>query len=337
MSYDIELYVPRGADLTRFGTVRLDPLLRASVARLLGRPVPQASISLLLLAVSDEPPSLGTPTLMNLLPEYGFAAVFVKEHGRVIYRHPHPIDELIVQPLREALGKTHPEQPHWAFCLVGPGVPRRATFRHAPSVEGAVPVTPYGEGEAPPFRIRRVPEEPLPKAELADFGVQAEDVDRAAFAKVLVPRTLFDDLTRTRPLSSEVEEGGFLLGRVYEDRQLGDTYLLELTAALNAEHTGASLLHFTFTGDSFEAVKRTLQLSHPGERLLGWYHTHLFAASQEMGLSSIDLKLHFTTFRLPWQLAGLINLDGELRTLRFYVRRANQMILCPQWEIHERH
>mgnify|MGYP003425073453 CR=1 FL=1 len=42
------------------------------------------------------------------------------------------------------------------------------------------------------------------------------------------------------------------------------------------------------------------------------------------------------TFTIPWQLAGLINLDGEKRTLRFYVRQGNEMILCPYWVIDER-
>jgi JAB N-terminal domain len=335
MSYGIELYRAQAAEYELSETIPLDTVLRASLRRLLARPLDQASISLVLLRVPEDPYE-GNPTLINLLPEYGFAAVIVREHGRLVYRHPHPLEELIGQSLRERLIESDPSEISWAFCLVGPGVPKRGTSRPAPAVEGAVPITPYTEGEAPAFRIRRIPEPTPPAAGLEDFGVVAADGERAAFVKVLVPRALFDDLTKARSLSADVEEGGFLLGRVYQDRDSDETFLLEVTAALNAEFTGASLLHFTFTGDSFEAVKRTLQTSHPGERLLGWYHTHLFGATQEMGLSSIDLKLHFTTFRLPWQLAGLINLDENGRTLRFYVRKANEMALCPQWVIHER-
>ena len=54
------------------------------------------------------------------------------------------------------------------------------------------------------------------------------------------------------------------------------------------------------------------------------------------GLSSIDLQLHFSTFTIPWQLAGLINLGGADRTLRFYVRQGEEMAECPYWVIHER-
>jgi hypothetical protein len=67
--------------------------------------------------------------------------------------------------------------------------------------------------------------------------------------------------------------------------------------------------------------------------MLGWYHTHLFAATDDIGLSTIDFRLHFTTFRLPWQIAGLVNLDGQQRVLRFYVRQHDTMALCPQQAI----
>ena len=147
MSYEIELYLPQRTDMERFGTIPLNSVLRISGSAR-GCPVPHATIALLLLRVPDDPPPPGTPTLTNLLPEYGFARLIVEEQGRVIYRHPHPLEELIVQPLRTLLQESYPGEPHWAFCLVGPGVPKRGTFRPAPPVEGVVPVTPYQEGEA---------------------------------------------------------------------------------------------------------------------------------------------------------------------------------------------
>jgi hypothetical protein len=334
MNSEIELY--RGPDYVLFGRMPLGGVLRLGLERILGRPLEAPRILLLVRNVPDEAGAAGEPSVSYLFPDYGYATVQVEEHGRLVYRHPHPIDELVTRPLRELLRDTYPEETHWAFCLVGDGLPRPSVVRPEPPVRGVVEVTPYREGEAPPFRIRRVPEEPLPEAALADFGVTFAGTDGAAFAKVLVPRPLHHDLTAARPLSDQVEEGGFLIGRAYRDRDAAGTYLLEVTAALPAEHTGASLLHFTFTGDSFEAVKRALREAHPGKRLLGWYHTHLFAATEEMGLSSIDLRLHFTTFRQPWQLAGLVNLDGDRRTLRFYVRQQDTMALCPQWVTDER-
>lgn len=155
--------------------------------------------------------------------------------------------------------------------------------------------------------------------------------------KIVLSRSLYQDLCHQRPLSRKVEEGGFLIGKVYRDGDDEDTYLLEISNALTAQHTGASFLHLTFTGDSFVEVKRTLHQSHPEEQLLGWYHTHLFPATPSFGLSSIDDELHFSTFTKPWQIAGLINVDGNKRTLRFYVRQDNKMVLCPYWVTDERH
>ena len=90
------------------------------------------------------------------------------------------------------------------------------------------------------------------------------------------------------------------------------------------------------TGESFVEVKRKLREKSDKRRLLGWYHTHLFPATDDFGLSSIDYTLHFGTFTIPWQLAGLINIDGADRTLRFYRREAIEMLLCPYWVINER-
>ena len=194
---------------------------------------------------------------------------------------------------------------------------------------------PYGPNERPSFGFKRIPEPIPPSASLEDFNLIARGGDRNAFVKVLLHESVFEEFDHTRVFSNEVEQGGFLVGQVYQDREVNGTYLLEITAAINAEHTGASLLHFTYTGDSFSAFKQTLREQYPRQRLLGWYHTHLFPATKAMGLSSIDLQLHFTTFRLPWQLAALVNLDSpKRRTLRFYVRQSNIMILCPQWIIN---
>jgi hypothetical protein len=335
MSTEIELF--RGPGLTTLGRIPLDSVVRTALARILGRDTTGASVMLVLLEVAEADGLDGSPAVRNLMPEYGYAAVIVSVDGRVLYRHPHPLSELVAAPLQGMLNESMPEETQWGYCLVGPGVPRR-TVRPMPAVEGVVSIPLAQAGEAPsfPFRIRRVPDEPLPAARLADFGVAPGNGVDQAFVKVLVSRGVHAELMGNRTYSSSVEEGGFLVGRAYQDQDVEGTFLLEVTAALNAEYTGASLLHFTFTGDSFDAVKRSLRESHPGKRLLGWYHTHLFAASEEMGLSSVDVNLHFTTFRVPWQLAGLINLDGAHRTLRFYVRRENRMVLCPQWVIDER-
>jgi hypothetical protein len=330
MSSWIEIY--RGESLEQANNLPLAAVLRSALEPILGRSLAGARFTLQLYEVPDEPRLEGKPVVDNLLPEYGYANILVREHGVLSYRHPHTVRELIAQPLQAVLQEAFPDEPYWGFRIRGNGLPLTLA-RPAPLVRGVVTVGPYAAGETPTFGVRRVPEPPPPASALADFGVAAEGEQGAAFVKVLVHEQVARDLAELRAFSNEVEEGGFLIGRTFSDRDAADTFLVEVSGALAARHTGASLLHFTFTGDSFQAVKQALR-ERPDESLLGWYHTHLFPASAEMGLSSIDLRLHFTTFRKVWQLAGLVNLDGNgHRTLRFYVRQADTMALCPQWVI----
>jgi hypothetical protein len=43
-----------------------------------------------------------------------------------------------------------------------------------------------------------------------------------------------------------------------------------------------------------------------------------FPATPEFGLSTVDVRLHSSTFRRPWQIAALLNVTPELRVLRVY-------------------
>lgn len=333
MSFEVEIY--RCDDtLMRVESRPLEQVLHAALTPLLHRDLSRARYRLHLHQIPDAGRALERPRVENLLPELGYVTVMVLLDGAMIYRHPHPIHELIGRALHDELRSAHPdperlERMVWGYRIVGPGVPKLLT-RPTPRVESAVAVDPYAEGEGPGFRIRRVPDPEPPATSLADFGV---DGDHGGFVKVLVRKEIEHQLRDLHDFSDEVEEGGFLVGRVYGDARHDGTFLVEVTGALAARHTGASLLHFTFTGDSFQDVKRQLR-ERRGDVLLGWYHTHLFPASEEMGLSTVDLDLHFTTFRKPWQLAGLINMEpGGERTLRFYVRRDDDMALCPSWTV----
>ncbi|MCP4363866.1 MAG: hypothetical protein GY800_00985 [Planctomycetes bacterium] len=220
-----------------------------------------------------------------------------------------------------------------AFRISGPEI-SPLIHQSAPIPRFVTEITPYAAGEKPAFRIRPIPPEAPESARLADFAAVAPDpawgeqAGHTDFIKVLINPQVEEELLRLRPFSSQAEEGGFLLGQVHEDLEQPETFILSISAAVAAEQVGASFLHFTFTGDSFERIKQRLSQEHRDSRLLGWYHTHLFPATETIGLSSIDFRLHFTTFRIPWQVAGLLNLDGSGRILRFYVRRRDTMLLC---------
>jgi proteasome lid subunit RPN8/RPN11 len=137
--------------------------------------------------------------------------------------------------------------------------------------------------------------------------------------------------------SAQVEEGGFLIGHRFRDAADAQRDVVHVTDVIPAESTGASLLHFTFTGESFLLLSNLLASRARDEQILGWYHTHLFAATDAFGLSSIDLRLHASTFRRPWQLAALVNLGHDRQVLRIYRTEGGDgngdetMSLQPYW------
>ena len=344
MASYIRLYNREGHALSH--SLPLVSVVQTAMEAILEDNLTGTQINIVVYPVYLNPVLHGNPIIRNLSWQYGYARVSVSKNEKIIYQHPHTIEELISKPLQNLLRKAEPDGTYWGFYLDMPGVappplsvqPLDQVYvnntRKTPEVEGSALIAPYGENEKPAFGFQRIPDAPLPKVSLDDFEIISFSHDHRAFVKVLLHERLFEELNKNRDFSRELEEGGFLIGLAYEDSDNEGTYLLELTHAIEAEHTGASLLHFTYTGDSFSSFKQTLRREHPQERLLGWYHTHLFPATDAMGLSSIDLQLHYTTFRQPWQLAGLINMDSsDFRTIRFYVRQADLMIPCPQWII----
>lgn len=175
------------------------------------------------------------------------------------------------------------------------------------------------------------------------YPEEDEDEDEAAeraaaphepAVAIAVPDALVTTLVETFPFSEEIEEGGFLVGRVYQDSDRPGGYLVHVTAAIAAERTGASMIGFTFTGESFLRVSEQLAARGDGETLLGWYHTHLFPATRGSGLSSVDEELHRSTFRRPWQVAALVNISDGGRVLRFYHgTEAGELAQVPYWPV----
>ncbi|MFD7406734.1 hypothetical protein ACFV7R_29565 [Streptomyces sp. NPDC059866] len=182
--------------------------------------------------------------------------------------------------------------------------------------------------------VRPVPD-PLPRVRPALLGLP-ETVDGVT---VLLRSRAAEELA-TLPRSSRVEEGGFLVGRPMSvaDRQvtLGEPqpYLVEVHEIVPAQHTKATATRLTFTPDTFAALNERLAGAAPARRLLGWYHTHL-GVGPEPALSSVDVAMHTATFRVPWQVAAVVNLYDERRAVRFFARSATGLDACAHWIVDD--
>ena len=105
----------------------------------------------------------------------------------------------------------------------------------------------------------------------------------------------------------EVELGGVLLGRVV-DRLKQPT--IEVSAALPVETSDHSLVHFTFTADTWAQLHRERGEKYPDLDVVGWYHTH---PGLGVFFSADDVVVQTAAFVMPWHVALVfdpINKEG---------------------------
>lgn len=321
-AYDL-LQVIRDDGTPVTSAVPLALAVRPFLEGLLASSLANASIAAVALPAAAGPfPGEPVPRWPYRTPELGYVLLIVYLDRRVVYRHTHTVREA-VQPFLAGWPAADEAVAATGFAVWPEGVAPRLS----------PPVADAELSGAGFLRMRRIEDDPLPERTAAEFNgtlVSASNEPTDADIRVVMSLQLHERFVHTTAFSLEVESGGFLLGHAFRDAERPDGYLVEIVDAVPAEHSGASLLHFTFTGDSFSAIQQ--RIAGTTLKMVGWYHTHLFAATPRFGLSSIDVRMHHTTFRQPWQLAGLVNFEPDRstdRVLRFYGRMARSMALCP--------
>jgi len=128
----------------------------------------------------------------------------------------------------------------------------------------------------------------------------------------------YQAMAHSQPVSDSVEVGGFLVGQVYREAT-NEQLLVDIQHVLAAENTSASVALLRLTADSWSGLRRRLATDLSGLRLLGWWHTHLFPATDSFGLSGLDETLQRLYFPSPWHFAALLNVSTEQgRVIRCY-------------------
>ncbi|MEU1626681.1 JAB N-terminal domain-containing protein [Streptomyces sp. NPDC020096] len=327
----------KGTSFEYVGKIALSQLLAEALRAELGEKDPEEQLMMHLRFVRRPDPRLpdGPRTIHNLRSQIGRMEVTVTQDGEVLLDREYRVRELLGPVLQHVVEQLDPDEPLWGFCLDHPTINRIALNRSTPEVEGTMDVNLRENRRS--FTVHKVEEPPIPEVRPEDFGIDPAGLDPVT---VLISGPTYDHLHLMK-LSQRLEEGGFLLGRVLRvagaaaDGDGDDRYLVQVSEVTPAQHSGASMVHFTFTGDSFREVNRILAASGEDRQLMGWYHTHLFSG-EGSGLSGVDVELHLGTFRQPWQVAGLINLTDDERLLRFYARVDGRLRECGQWVGDER-
>jgi len=197
-------------------------------------------------------------------------------------------------------------------------------------VEGVFRLPPKVRDE-PRIRFRPVPEPPLPEHDPAAFEpVQTYGKGDIRPGRIFIPSHIYHELRQGLKLSQTVEEGGgdISWGNVY--REPGSPgkeddpdfrWMVEVTDLLMAEGTVGSPAMLLFTGDSWSRISRRRAKDYADRKLVGWFHTHTFPATDDFGLSGLDQDMHAWYLPKPWQIAILLNIErnGD-RTVRCYQR-----------------
>lgn len=155
---------------------------------------------------------------------------------------------------------------------------------------------------------------------------------------VMISDSVYKALQEELKLSSKVEDGGYLLGLPYRQPESPEdednarfSWLLEITDVVQAEAALGRLGSLLFTGETWSRVTRRRDRDFPDKKLVAWFHTHLFEASEDFGLSGMDQDLHRRFLTKPWQVAVLLNIDKKgRRTVRCFQRGPEgELVECP--------
>ena len=111
------------------GEIPLVPVLGAVFADIIGPRRDGVVFELHFYQIMDLTPDGGSPAVENLRSSHGFVRVRILRDGELIYQHPHPIRELIGEPLRDLLRKRDPSVTHWGYGVRGPGLEAIALSR----------------------------------------------------------------------------------------------------------------------------------------------------------------------------------------------------------------
>ena len=115
--------------------------------------------------------------------------------------------------------------------------------------------------------------------------------------KVILHRRVYDTMINGLKLSRTEENGGYLLGYSYrmpespeDESDLSFEWAIEITDVIKSQSAYGNAMVLMFTHDSWSEINNEIDRNYPDKKLVSWFHTHLFKATDDFGLSGLDQK-----------------------------------------------
>lgn len=139
--------------------------------------------------------------------------------------------------------------------------------------------------------------EALPLAEFPGYGLKDP-------IRLHVTSQVYEDVLAHALESDRVELCGVLVGTACRDDE--GPFLL-VTGSIRGQHAENKEAQVTFTQETWAHIYGELDETFPGEKIVGWYHTH---PGFGIFLSPMDMFIHENFFDLPWQVAWVVDPVG---------------------------
>lgn len=124
------------------------------------------------------------------------------------------------------------------------------------------------------------------------------------------------------------ESGGVLIGSIIEE--FGKTNIV-IKAFIEAKYCEATPTTLKFTHKTWEYCHKEMERKYPGEKIVGWIHTH-----PDFGifLSEYDKFIHENFFSEDYQIAYVVDPIQNIEGFYFWIN--GNLEKCPGFYIYER-
>ena len=125
--------------------------------------------------------------------------------------------------------------------------------------------------------------------------------------KVYIKQGAYQSIETYAHSDRKKELGMILIGNYITEN---DAIHVVISDVIEAKYTDASASTLTFTHETWDYVHEEQERSYPGDRIVGWQHTH---PGYGIFLSGYDLFIQENFFNLPFQIAYVVDPVQETR------------------------